>query len=106
MTSRLTKLVVAATLGLAVLTGCGENSSTDCGIDECTVTFNRGVEASASVLGVDAKLISANGESVTVEIAGEELTLTVGQQGTDVAGLKVYLDSVTDSQVAIRISRF
>lgn len=98
--------MTAATLGLAVLTACGgEGSQTDCGIDQCTVTFDRGVEANASVLGVEAKLVSAEGDRVTVEVAGEQVTLTTGETAADVGGLRVSLASVTDSQVAIKISR-
>lgn len=93
-------------LGLALLSGCSsEGADTDCGIDQCTVTFDRGVEASASVLGVDAKLVGADGDKVTVEVAGEEVSLTVGQQGTEVGGLNVTAESVTDSQVVVKIAR-
>jgi hypothetical protein len=69
------------------------------------VTFDRGVEGRVSVLGVDAKFISATGDRVTLEIAGERLSLTVGEQATEVAGLSVSLANVTDSQVAVRIGR-
>jgi hypothetical protein len=98
--------VAALALGLAVLTGCSsEGADTNCGIDQCTVTFDRGVDAQASVLGVDAKLVNAEDDKVTIEVAGEQLTLTVGQQGTEVAGLNVKLESVTDSQVVVQIGR-
>ncbi len=89
-----------------MLTACGdEGSNVDCGLDQCTVTFDRGVEASASVLGVEAKLVSAEGDKVTVEVAGEQLTLTVGQPATEANGLNVTVESVTDSQVKIKIAR-
>jgi hypothetical protein len=97
---------VALSLGAAVLAGCSsEGASTDCRIDACTVTFNRGVDAKASVLGVDAKLISAEGDKATVEVAGERLTLTMGQQAAQVAGLSVTLESVNDSQAVVRIAK-
>ena len=103
---RITGLAAGLALGAAVLAGCSsEGASTDCGLDQCTVTFERGVEANASVFGVDAKLVKAEGETVTVEVAGEQLTLTVGQQATEVAGMPVTLQSVTDSQVVVRIGR-
>ncbi|WFE30512.1 hypothetical protein O7623_07290 [Solwaraspora sp. WMMD791] len=93
-------------LGAAVLAGCSsEGASTDCGLDACTVTFYRGVEASASFLGVEAKLIGAEGDQVTVEVAGEQVTLTTGQQATEVGGMAVTLEQVTDSQVVIRVAR-
>ena len=82
-----------------------EGASTDCGLDQCTVTFDRGVEGSVSVLGVDAKFIGADGDQVTVEVAGEQLSLTVGQQAAEVGGLAVSVDSVTDTQVGFASRR-
>ena len=99
-------LLAGLALGVAVLAGCSsEGAATDCGLDACTVTFDRGVDASATILGVEAKLIGAQGDQVTVEVAGEQLSLTVGQQATEVGGFAVTLDSVTDQQVKIRVSR-
>ncbi|WP_246277742.1 hypothetical protein [Phytohabitans rumicis] len=107
MTKRLTaRVAIGLALAVTVLSGCSsEGASTDCGLDACTVTFDRGVEANASVLGVDAKLVGVDGDKVTVEVAGEQLTLTVGQQGTDVSGLNVTLESVNDDQVVVKIAR-
>ncbi|MEV4756702.1 hypothetical protein AB0J86_16520 [Micromonospora sp. NPDC049559] len=99
-------LVAGLALGTALLAGCSaEGASTDCGIDQCTVTFDRGVEARASILGVDARLVGVDGDVVTVEVAGEQLGLTVGQQGADVGGMLVTVQSVTDDQVVVRIAR-
>jgi hypothetical protein len=96
----------ALALGLAVLTGCSsEGADTDCGIDQCTVTFDRSVDGQASVLGVDAKLVNAEDDKVTIEVAGEQLTLTTGQAGTEVGGLNVTLESVTDNEVVVKIGR-
>lgn len=101
---RFAGLVTAAALGLAVLSGCS-NDNVDCGLDACTVTLDRSVNASASVLGVEAKFIGANGDNVTLEVAGEQISLTVGQAATQVAGLNVSLDSVTADTVNVRIAR-
>ena len=101
-------LAAAAVLGLAVLAGCSsENASTDCdaGAGACTITFDRGVEASANVLGVEAKLIGADGDKVTVEVAGEQLSLAVGEQTAQVDGVSVSVDRVTYTQVVIRIAQ-
>lgn len=99
-------LFAGLALGVAVLAGCSsDGADTDCGLDACTVTFDRGVDASASILGVEAKLIGAQGDQVTVEVAGEQLSLTIGQQATEVGGFAVTLDSVTDQQVQIRVAR-
>lgn len=100
------RLLAGGLLGFAVLAGCGsEGADTSCGLDQCTVTFQRGVQASADILGVQAKLIGAEGDRVTVEVAGERLQLSVGQQATQVGGLQVSLVSVTDSEIAVRIAR-
>ncbi|MEU7751806.1 hypothetical protein AB0B57_14545 [Micromonospora sp. NPDC049101] len=99
-------LFAGLALGLAVLAGCSsQGASTDCGLDACTVTFERGVDASATILGVEAKLVGAEGDQVTVEVAGEQLTLTTGQQAAEAGGFAVTLDSVTDQQVKIRVAR-
>ncbi|WP_346535040.1 hypothetical protein [Micromonospora sp. DPT] len=105
-TRRAAGLLAGLALGVAVLAGCSsEGADTDCGLDACTVTFDRGVDAKANILGVEAKLIGAQGDQVTVEVAGEQLSLTVGQQATEVGGFAVTLDSVTDQQVKIRVAR-
>ncbi len=101
---RAASLLAGAILGLAVLAGCS-NDNVDCGLDQCTVTLDRSVDASASVLGVEAKFIGADGDKVTVEVAGEQLSLTVGQQAVQVAGLNVSLASVTADNVKLSISK-
>lgn len=103
---RAAALLAAAALGLSVLAGCGsEGADTSCGLDACTVTFDRSVAASVDILGVKAKLIGADGDKVTVEVAGERLDLTVGQQAVQVGGLSVSLTSLTDTDVVIRVAR-
>jgi hypothetical protein len=106
LTRRVVGLAAGLALAAAVLAGCSsEGASTDCGLDACTVTFKRGVEASANVLGVEAKLVGADGNKVTVEVAGEQLSLTTGEAAAEVGGLAVTLQSVTDSEVEIRVAR-
>jgi hypothetical protein len=97
-------LLTAAALATALLAGCGSDD-VSCGLDACTVTYDRGVSAGVSVLGVEAKLVSADDSTVTVEVAGERVQLTKGQQAVDVGGLQVSLDSITQDQVKVRISR-
>ncbi len=103
-TPRLAALFASAALGLAVLTGCSSDN-VDCGLDACTVTIDRTVDASASVLGVEAKFVSAEADTVTLEVAGEQVTLTKGQQAVDVGGLQVSLDSVSADNVQFRVAR-
>jgi hypothetical protein len=101
---RLASLFASAALGLAVLTGCSSDN-VDCSLDACTVTLDRTVDASASVLGVEAKFISADADTATLEVAGEQIQLTKGQQAVDVGGLLVSLDSITDSTIGIEVAR-
>jgi len=105
--TRLAQFGAAALLSLTLLTACNQSEGTDvdCGLDQCTVTFERGVDAKASVLGVEAKVVKVEGDKVTVEVAGEQLTLTVGQPATEAEGLQVTLESVTDTEIKIKISR-
>lgn len=102
---RVASLAAGLALGLAVLTGCSsEGASVDCGIDACIVTFDRGVEASVNILGVEARLIGVEGDLVTIEVAGERLSLTRDQQAVQVAGVWVSVHSANSEQVAIRVS--
>ena len=99
-------LVAGLALTALALAGCGdEGAPTDCGLDACVITFDRGVEASARVLGIEARLVSVDGSTVTVEVAGQQLPLTHGQEGVEVAGLMLTVESVTDNEVSIRIGR-
>ena len=101
---RLAALFTAAALGLGLLAGCSSDN-VDCGLDQCTVTIDKTVDAGASVLGVEAKFVSADQNTVTLEVAGEQIALTKGQQAVQVAGLMVSLDSVTADTVSFQISR-
>jgi hypothetical protein len=104
LNTRIAALFTAGVLGLGLATGCSSDN-VSCGVDQCTVTIDRTVNASASVLGVEAKFISADQDTVTLEVAGEQVTLTKGQQAVDVGGLQVSLDSITDDSVGIQVSR-
>lgn len=103
-TRRVAAALSSALLGLALLSGCSSDN-VNCGIDQCTVTIDREVNASASVLGIEAKFVSADANTVTLDVAGEQVTLTKGQQATEVAGLQVSLDSVTSDTVSFQVSR-
>jgi hypothetical protein len=104
--TKLARILAGLALGAALLAGCSsEGASTDCGLDQCTVTFDRGAQGSVNVLGVEAKFVGADGDKVTLEVAGEQVSLTVGQQAAEVGGLAVSVDSVTDETVEVRIAR-
>jgi hypothetical protein len=100
---RIAAALASAALGLALLTGCSDDVS--CGLDQCTVTIARETNASVEVLGVEAKFISADDETVTLDIAGEQVQITKGQQAVDVGGLQVSLSSVTQNDIKIEVSR-
>lgn len=93
-----------ALLPLGALAACGgENSDTSCGVNSCTVTFDRGVEASASILGVKAELVRVEGEMVTLKVAGQTVTVPVGD-GEQAEGFNVSVQSVTQDKVVVKIS--
>lgn len=100
---RLATVLASAAFGLTLLTGCGDDVS--CGLDQCTVTIQRETNASVEVLGVEAKFVSADENTVTLDIAGEQVQLTKGQQAVDVGGLMVSLSSVTPDAVQVEVSR-
>jgi hypothetical protein len=103
-TRRVAAALSATVRGLAMLAGCGSDN-VSCGVDQCTVTIDREVNASASVLGVEAKFVSADANTVTLQVAGEQVTLTKGQQAAQVGGLQVSLDQITGDTVSFQVSR-
>lgn len=96
--------VPAALLAFGALTACGgEGSSTKCSIDSCTVTFDRGVDAKASILGIDAELVGVQGDQVTLRVGGQTVTVPRGgEQQAD--GFDVSVQSVTKDQVVVKIA--
>jgi hypothetical protein len=98
--------LATATLGLALLAGCSsDGAQTDCSLNACTVTFDRGADAGVNILGVEAKLVGTEGDRVTLEVAGEQVTLTTDQPSTEVGGLQVSLESANEDQIVVQISR-
>jgi hypothetical protein len=102
--SRPAALLAAAALSAALLGGCGSDD-VSCSLDACTVTYQRGAQASVSVLGVEAKLVTADANTVTLEVAGEQVQLTTGAPAVDVAGLKVGLEEITQDVVRVRVGK-
>ncbi|WP_438800558.1 hypothetical protein [Actinoplanes ianthinogenes] len=100
---RAAALLVSAALGAALLTGCSDDVS--CGVDQCTVTLQRDTNASVEVLGVEAEFVSADDDTVTLEVAGQQVTLTKGQQAVEVGGLQFSLSSVTKSAIQVQVSK-
>jgi hypothetical protein len=85
---------------VALLAGCGDGEGADvsCNLQECTVTFQRGVEASASVFGLEAKLVKVQDGWVTLEIGGTTITVAVGGE---TEGVRVR--EVTSEKVVVAI---
>jgi hypothetical protein len=83
-------------LSVALLAGCGdeEGSDVDCNLQECTVTFQRGVDASASVFGVEAKLVEVKDGMVTLDIGGNSVTVPVGGEAEGVQVREVTAENV------------
>ncbi|MCM4079032.1 hypothetical protein [Paractinoplanes hotanensis] len=103
-TQRLAVVLSSATLLGTLLAGCSSDN-VSCGLDQCTVSIDRETNASASFLGVEAKFVSADADTVTLDVAGEQISLTKGQQAVEVAGLQVSLDSVTSDKIGLQVSR-
>ena len=103
---RIPAVIAALALSLTMLAGCGDDGAdTDCNLDSCTVTFDRNTDTDASILGVKARIVSVQGDQATVEIAGQQATVTVGQPATEVGSFRAELSSLTSDQVVVRISR-
>jgi hypothetical protein len=100
---RIAAALVSAALGLTLLTGCSDDVS--CGLDKCSVTIQRQTNASVEVLGVEAKFVSADKDTVTLDIGGEQVKVTKGEQAVEVGGLQVSLSGITQDAIQIEISR-
>lgn len=93
-----------AVLCTGIAGGCtSENAS--CTLDSCTVTLDRGAEAKASVLGVDVTLIEVKNDQVVLDVGGTRTTLPATGAQTEVGGLTVKVNEVTNKQVILTISR-
>ncbi len=87
-----------------VLAGCGgAGSNTNCGIDGCTINFPRSGETAVSVLGVSARLVGVEQGQAQLEVAGQSISVPVGGE-SQAQGFTVAVESVTDSEVIVRVS--
>ncbi|MEU4311622.1 hypothetical protein [Nocardia sp. NPDC024068] len=96
-------LLFAATLGVSACTVTGAGASSECEVSGCTVTFDRGVDAKISVLGVDVELRGVQGDLVTLAVAGQEVTVPRGETGS-AQGLDLTVQEVTQDRVVVRLS--
>ena len=67
------------------------------------VAFARSGSSEVSVLGVSARLVRVDADVAQIEVAGQTVMVPVGGQ-TEVGGLVVRVQEVTDQQVVVRIS--
>ncbi|WP_067714663.1 hypothetical protein [Nocardia yamanashiensis] len=92
-----------AALGAAACTAEGNGSKTECQVSGCTITFDRGVSAKATVLGVDAELVAVNGDTVTMKVGGQQVSVPVGNtQPAD--GMSVSVQEVTGDKVVVKVA--
>ncbi len=100
-----TPLFVAVTaLSAAACTVHGAGTTTECKVEGCTITFERGVDAKASVLGLQAELVAVEGNQVTLSVGGQKVTVPVGESGSTDNGATIKVREVTDDQVIVDIS--
>jgi hypothetical protein len=90
-------------LAAASCSSQGAGYKSDCEVSGCTVTFDRGVNAKASVLGIDAELVAVNGNTVTMKVGGQEVSIPAGQtQPAD--GLNATVQEITGDKVVVRLA--
>lgn len=90
-------------LGVTACTVDGPGSTAECHVDGCTITFTRGVDAKAGVLGVDVELVSVDGNMVTLGVAGKNVLVPIGETQS-AEGFDIAVTEVTDQQVVVRIA--
>ncbi|CAM4256450.1 hypothetical protein NONI108955_17215 [Nocardia ninae] len=96
-------LALFAVLGVSACTVEGAGTKTDCGVSGCTVTFDRGVNAKVTIIGVDAELVAVNGDTVTLKVGGQQVSVPAGQtQSAD--GFNVTVQEVTADKVVVKIA--
>ncbi|MEV0562806.1 hypothetical protein [Dactylosporangium sp. NPDC050588] len=103
LTRRLATVAAALAIGLGALTACSSDNVT-CSTSACTVTFDRGVEAESKVLGVEVKLISVDNGNVKVDVGGTTVSVPV-DGSAEAQGFTIAVQSVTDSQVVVRVQK-
>ena len=105
---RIAALALSATLaGAGLLAGCSsDGADVSCNLNSCTVTMDRGVDANASVLGVDITLKGVANDQVTLDVEGNSVTLPINANGsTQVGGLNVAVQSVTSDKVVLQVTQ-
>jgi len=105
---RLALAAASSALAAVLLAGCGgEDSNVSCSLNDCTVSFDRGVDANASILGVDVELVGVRDDQVTVKVADQQINVPAGdaQGEAEAGGLRFQVQEVTDSKVIMKVNR-
>ncbi len=108
MRRRIAALTLTAALaGAGLLAGCSsEGADVSCNLNSCTVTMDRGVDASASVLGVDITLEGVANDQVTLDVEGNRVSVPVNAEGgTQVGGVSVTVQEVTGDKVVLQVTQ-
>lgn len=101
---QLRRILAVPFLALALVACGGQGSDTRCGLDGCTITFQRDGTASVSVLGISAELVGVQDGVAQLEIAGQSVSVPVGGE-TQAQGFTVRVESVTDTEVVVRVTQ-
>lgn len=96
-------LVCSVSLGVVACSTTGPGTKSECNIGGCTITFDRGVDAKISVLGIDAELTAVEGNVVTLTVAGRKVTVPAGES-RQAEGMNLTVQEVTPEQVVVEIA--
>lgn len=96
-------LVCSVLPGAVACSAAGPGAKSECDLSGCVITFDRGVHAKIGVLGVDAELTAVEGNMVTVTVAGQEVTVPVGES-RQAGGMNLTVQEVTAEQVVVEIA--
>ncbi|WP_280234478.1 hypothetical protein [Nocardia cyriacigeorgica] len=91
------------TFGAVACTVQGDGYTSECKVEGCLITFERGVDAEASVLGLKIKVVKVEGNTVSLSVGGQEVTVPVGESGS-LDGNTISVREVTDDKVVINVS--
>ncbi|GAA4249850.1 hypothetical protein [Dactylosporangium darangshiense] len=101
LSRRLAAVAAALVIATGGLAACSSDN-VDCTTSACTVTFDRGVEAKSSVLGVDVKLVGVDNGVVKLDVAGTTVSVPV-DGSAQAQGFDITVQKVTDAEVVVRI---
>ncbi|WP_433731645.1 hypothetical protein ACQP0C_06905 [Nocardia sp. CA-129566] len=90
-------------LAAVACSASGPGYKSACEVSGCTVTFTRGVNAKANVLGIDAELVAVNGNTVTLKVGGQEVSIPAGQTRS-ADGLGATVQEITNDEVVVRLT--